>query len=323
MTSPSATRSLVSRLLHVVVLMTAVGVVVSACSTAEKAASASDIAPTVETLAEPVTKRVQYYTGPDADPDQHWADFTLPAGPQKLDSIPLVVLVHGGAWRMPLGAEIFNDLARDLAARGVAVYNIEYRRVGADGGWPNTFLDVARALDYVVELDAQHPQITTDDELVVGHSAGAQLAVWGGTRNKLDPGEVGAKPLFRPKRVVSLAGPLDMIQAVKDGDDRIVAALGGAPSRFPDRYRAVDPIQNLEPSIPVAALHGKNDRVVFPHNSIRYVDALKKAGGRGYLMLFDGHDHVSIVKPGTTAYATALDLVTDYSDKPIDELPAR
>src|SRR5699024_11499676 len=97
--------------------------------------------------------------------------------------------------------------ARDLVDRGMAVYNIEYRRVGSGGGWPTTFRDVASALDHVVELSGQHPEFTIDDELVVGHSAGAQLAMWAGTRHALDEDEVGNNPKFRPTRVVSLAGP--------------------------------------------------------------------------------------------------------------------
>lgn len=283
-------------------------------SVAESAASSTDVSGKV------TKKRVQYYTGADADPDQNWADLYLPAGDHRPGSIPLVVLIHGGAWRMPLGAEIFNDLAEDIAARGMAVYNVEYRRVGAGGGWPATFHDVARALDHVTELNREHPEFTVDDELVVGHSAGAQLATWAGTRHKRADDEVGSKPAFRPKRAISLAGPLDMPQAVKDGDDRIVAALGGTPEEQPDRYKMVDPIQNLDPEIPVAAVHGTADRVVFPHNSTRYVSALNAHGGHGRLLIFDGEDHGSIVKRGTDPYNQILDLVSEFADTPIEKI---
>lgn len=287
-------------------------------STENAGASSSPMQP--PDLTDVVKTRVQYYTGPDADPDQNWADFYLPAGAQQVDSIPLVVLIHGGAWKMPLGAEIFDDLAGDLADRGMAVYNVEYRRVGADGGWPNTFHDVARALDHLVELDKQHPQLTIDDEVVVGHSAGGQLATWAGTRHRLDDDEVGSRPAFRPTRVVSLAGPLDMIRSVADGDDRIVAAVGGTPQQVPERYEAVDPIQNIDVAIPVAAVHGTSDRMVFPHNSERYVAALNARGGQGRLVLFAGEDHTSIVKRGTDAYGQILDLISSYADDPIEQL---
>ncbi len=159
----------------------------------------------VEVLDEVTVQRIQYPTE-DADPEQNWADLYLPAGEQRVDSIPLVVLIHGGAWQSQLGAQIFEPLARDLAGRGMAVYNVEYRRVGSGGGWPTTFRDVANALDHVTVVDRRFPQLTTDDELVVGHSAGAQLAVWGGTRHKLEDDEVGSRPAFRPTRVVSSPG---------------------------------------------------------------------------------------------------------------------
>ena len=273
-----------------------------------------------EVLSEITKKRIRYYDGPDGDPKQNWADFYLPAGPQKVDSIPLVVLIHGGAWKVPGSAEGFNRLSMDIAGLGAAVYNVEYRRVGAGGGWPDTFHDVARALDYVPTLDKDYPQITTDDEVVVGHSAGAQLAAWAGTRHKLADDEVGSKPAFRPTRVVSLAGPLDMRVAVADGDDRIVTALGGEPDEVPERYAKVDPIQNLDPEMPVAAVHGTRDKVVFPHNSENYIAALTDAGGSGDLMILDGHSHGSFLEPDNEKYRQILDLIRKYSDTPADEL---
>lgn len=289
---------------------------------ADSGSPAGSDASEVQTVDRPdVSKtRVHYYTGQDADPDQNWADLYLPAGQHEENSVPLVVLIHGGAWRMPLGAEIFDDLAADLAARGMAVYNVEYRRVGAGGGWPMTFHDTARALDHLVEIDKEYPELTVDDEVVVGHSAGAQLATWAGTRHKLDDDEVGSHPAFRPTRVVSLAGPLDMKQAVADGDDRIVAALGGTPSEVPDRYAAVDPIENIDESIPVAAVHGTRDRIVFPHNSERYISEVRKQGGQGRLVIFEGEDHGSIVARGSDPYDQIVDLIAEYANEPRHQL---
>lgn len=302
----------------------ALSLLLAGCADSESTSTESQTSavPDAETVdrAEVSKSRVQYYTGSDADADQNWADLYLPAGEHETDSVPLVVLIHGGAWKMPLGAEIFDDLAGDLAARGMAVYNVEYRRVGAGGGWPATFHDVARALDHIIEIDKEFPELTVDDEVVVGHSAGAQLATWAGTRHKRADDEVGSHPAFRPTRVVSLAGPLDMKQAVADGDDRIVAALGGTPAEVPDRYSAVDPIENIDRSIPVAAVHGTRDRTVFPHNSERYIAELRKQGGQGRLLIFDGEDHTSIVNRGSDPYEQIVDLVVKYADAPRHQL---
>lgn len=306
-------------------LLTAAMLLVSACSetggdTGDPSGDGQGDQPP---LAEIFTERIHYLADGASDPDQNWADFYLPAGPQKKDSIPLIVMIHGGGWRSEIGADVFTPIAEDLAERGVAVLNVEYRRLGKGGGWPTTFHDVARALDYVVELDKDYPQITTDDELVVGHSAGGQLATWAGTRHKLDDDEVGSRPAFRPTRVISIAGPLDMRQTARDGNNHIVGALGGPPERYPERWDSVDPIRNIDPSIPVAAVHGTVDRVVRPHNSTRYIQTLNEQGGSGRLVLLDGQDHGAPVTPGSDAYGRVIDLIMEYSTKDVEGLGAR
>lgn len=274
-------------------------------------------APELVSLAEITVERFWYpideRPGSAADTGQNWADLYLPAGPQRVDSIPLVVLIHGGAWQSALGANIFDGLARELAGRGFAVYNVEYRRIGSGGGWPNTFRDVAHALDNIIEVDRKYPQLTIDDELVVGHSAGAQLAVWASTRKNLKANEEGSRPVFRPTRVISLAGPLDMVYAANHGDDHIVTVLGGRPSEVPDRYASVDPIQNIDPTVPVIALHGTRDTIVAPANSERYVAAVKHRGGRAAVELLPGDTHTSIVSARSPHYQHVLHVITTTS----------
>lgn len=277
-------------------------------------ASLVDDVDSVPDYDEITVERIGYPTLDGSDPDQDYGDLYLPAGPQRPDSIPLVVLIHGGAWMSQLGADLFDPFARDLAARGLAVYNIEYRRVGSGGGWPQTFEDVSQALDNVVAIDQRFPQLEVKDALVVGHSAGAQLAVWGGTRHLLEHGQIGAHPKFRPTKVISLAGPLDMVQAVANGDSNIVRALGGSPEQIPDRYASVDPIQNIDPGTPVIAMHGTNDTVVRPSLSQKYIDELEKQSGSGQVILLEGEDHTSIVSSTSPAYARILDTITDAAN---------
>lgn len=301
-----------------VVSLLAVMAVASACTSSD--ATPSSTSSTAESLGDITVHRVAYDTSAGSDPTQNWGDLYLPAGDQSVDTIPLVVLIHGGSWKSALDAQTMKPYAMDLAKRGMAVYNIEYRRVGSGGGWPNTFTDVANALDYVVDLDQQYPQITTDDELVVGHSAGAQLAMWAGTRNQLSPSEIGHDPKFRPTRVVSLAGPLDMVYAAHHGNDRIVTALGGTPEQVPGRYTSVDPVQNIDPTMLVVAIHGTADTLVPPILSERYIDEVERQNGIGDLILADGEDHVSIVSSDRPVYGKILDIITDASGKTIDEL---
>jgi acetyl esterase/lipase len=76
-------------------------------------------------------------------PSQFVDVYTPPgAGPH-----PVVVLIHGGFWRLPWGRDLMLGLASDLVGRGFAAVNVEYRRLGEDGGgWPGTCEDIVSAL---------------------------------------------------------------------------------------------------------------------------------------------------------------------------------
>ncbi|OBB30840.1 esterase [Mycolicibacterium peregrinum] len=292
----------------------------------EKRSAAVAVVPEALTLHDVTVTRVHYRSDASPTPgypDQNWADLYLPAGAHAFNSVPLVILIHGGGWQSTMGAGLFQGWARELSRRGMAVYNVEYRRMGSGGGWPTTFDDVAGAMDYVAEVALQYPQLAIDDALVVGHSAGAQLAVWASTRQDLRGDEVGSRPRFRPTRVISLAGPLDMVYAADHGDNRIIAVLGGRPAQVPQRYASVDPIQNLDPNVPVIAVHGTLDTVVAPANSQRYVAALKKRGGRASVELLPGENHTSIMSTHSPSFQRVLHLITATSHAELNQLPVK
>src|SRR5215472_15163769 len=71
---------------------------------------------------------------------------------------PVVVLVHGGCWRRSYGLDLMAPMAKDLRDRGLAVWNIEYRRLGEPGGgYPGTFADVGQAFDALRALGQRYP----------------------------------------------------------------------------------------------------------------------------------------------------------------------
>jgi acetyl esterase/lipase len=73
-------------------------------------------------------------------------DLYLPARTRP----PVVCLLHGGFWRMPHGRDQLHAVAEDLARRGFAVWNLEYRRLGTpSGGWPGTFDDVVVGIEHL------------------------------------------------------------------------------------------------------------------------------------------------------------------------------
>ena len=114
------------------------------------------------------------------EPDQY-AELSLPEGDRR----GVVVVIHGGFWRAAYDASLGRELAHDLCERGWVAYNIEYRRVGAGGGWPTTLQDVADAIDHLAELDLDLERVVT-----IGHSAGGHLALVGGRT----PGPASCRP---------------------------------------------------------------------------------------------------------------------------------
>ena len=126
----------------------------------------------------PADHRIAY--GPDA---MQFGDLRLPKGSGPH---PLAIIVHGGCWLAAFAdLQLMAPLSDALTRAGIATWNIEFRSVDSrGGGWPNTLLDVASAVDHSRELAAQHP-LDLKRVVVIGHSAGGHLAQWAAARHRL------------------------------------------------------------------------------------------------------------------------------------------
>jgi acetyl esterase/lipase len=231
------------------------------------------------------------------DHPSQFGELTLPAGEPRA----VVVVVHGGFWRQRFGLELGRPLAADLAAAGFAAWNIEYRRVGGDGGWPATFEDVAAALDVL----AGQP-LPLDRVVAVGHSAGGHLATWLAARPGLPPHAPGAAPAVRLAGVVSQAGVLDLADAERRGVGNGAQAdlLGGGPDEVPDRYALASPVERLPIGVPVVCVHGTADVNVPIRQSERFVAA---AGATAELVTLPGVEHFAVIDPATEAWRACRD----------------
>jgi acetyl esterase/lipase len=222
-----------------------------------------------------------------SDPEQV-ADLLLPAteGPH-----PVAVLLHGGFWRARFTRSTMAALAVDLADRGWATWNVEYRRVGNGGGVPETLDDVRAA---IAALAAVTAPVARGHIVVVGHSAGGQLGLC-----------VADEPAVAA--VVSLAGVCDLAAAFADaiGESATGAFMGGGPDDRPDAYALADPIRRLPAGARVLLVHGDADQRVPVEQSRRYADAAAAAGDtRCELYELPGVDHFDLIDPRTTAWAT-------------------
>lgn len=150
-----------------------------------------------------------------------------------------VVFVHGGFWRHMWTKDTMDGIAIDLARRGYLTANIEYRRVGKGGGWPQTLDDVAGAMAHIAAADG------VDRLAVIGHSAGAQLAL------------MAASVVDAPYLPVAMGGILDMSAAVTEGLDEgaATAFLGETPPEEASPMEAASPR-------PALVVHGDADERV-------------------------------------------------------------
>jgi acetyl esterase/lipase len=237
--------------------------------------------------------------GPDAgarygDHADQLVDVHLPPGDAATG--PVLVLIHGGFWRHQWDRRHTRPMAVALRNRGWVVVTPEFRRTGGDGGWPETFDDIATVRDALPRLlaDATGRRASVEPLTLVGHSAGGHLAMWWALTAP-DPTSV--------RRVVALAPVADLSRAYADDlDDGAVAALlGGGPDEHPDRYEAADPARLLgaDDQPPITVLHGADDdRVPAEHSRGMSGVTLVELPGLG---------HFELIDPLSTAWPAVLD----------------
>ncbi|SFU14852.1 Acetyl esterase/lipase [Arthrobacter sp. ov118] len=263
---------------------------------------------------EDAVKRHKYHYG--EDPSQ-WGELFLPevAAPRGV-----VVVIHGGYWRSQYGAELGEPLAKDLAAHGMAAWNLEYRRAGNGGGWPNTFADILAGIDKLREIAAEHG-LGLDRVVALGHSAGGHLAVWAAGRSRL--AGLGAPEVDRQLTrrgdddgavhltgVVSQSGVLNLAAAerLNLSNGAVSNFLGGSSERYPKRHKYADPMSAVPLEASVYAVHTADDVDVPFSESETYAGAAKAAGAPVQLLKVPG-DHYALIDPKAPAYRKCRELV--------------
>lgn len=236
-------------------------------------------------------------------PDQV-VDLTFPATSERP---PLVVLLHGGFWRAAFDRLHVRVVADALTAQGYAVANVEYRRVGAGGGWPTTFVDVAAAVD-ALEVALQD-RVDLGSVAYVGHSAGGHLALWAALRDRLPAGAPGRAD--RPPRVrcvVALAPVADLVAVDRLGLSRgaVAELLGGGPADVPERFAATDPAVLGAPAATTLVVHGRLDDTVPVGVSRDYC----RRTGVG-LVEVPGAGHFELIDPASDAWPVVLGAIGD------------
>ena len=224
--------------------------------------------------------RVAYGSGP-----LQFGDLRVPTG---AGPFPLAVVLHGGYWQSTYNLIHTGHMCIALAEEGIASWNLEYRRVGDPSGeWPAAGEDVGLALSQLGELPFEHDGQT----VVVGHSAGGQLALWAARRTGLP--------------VVALAPVSD----VRDSVER--RGPGSAPARFmaPEHFADGSPVELVPLGVPQIVIHGTADDSVPFEMSERYAEA---AGGEAELVVLEGTGHFELIDPQVPEFRVTLDAIRRF-----------
>ena len=229
--------------------------------------------------------------------------------PQREGAVPVVVLIHGGCWQSAYDIEHIRPAAAALKNAGYAVWAVEYRRIGdPGGGWPGTFEDIARAVDILDELLESHA-LQAGPKIVMGHSAGGQLALWAAARPQFsDHHSFYAPDSMSVDHVVGLAAITDL-KTYASGEsscEQSTVELLGEPEHHAERYDAVSPVELPVLRIPSLLVQGADDPIVPMDQAAAYHQLATQAGAPSRVLELPDAGHFDLIHPRTAAWRAVI-----------------
>ena len=213
-----------------------------------------------------------------------------------------VVWIHGGGWTGG-STESFFLHARYFAFHGAVGFCIEYRLVKANGTTvAGCLADCKSAIRYIREHAAELG-VDPDKIVVMGDSAGGHLASCLGTIDGFDDPTDNLKVSAKPNAMVLYNFLSDFTGSVFI--NRIIggAALDKKPtpeSLIPTKdqvelAKKLSPLYNIHKNQPpTLVMHGIDDTVILPEQSIQFTEAMKKAGNQCKLILLPETTHAFV-----------------------------
>jgi len=246
-----------------------------------------------------VVRDLEYWDGADRDAKKHRLDLFLPTG----TGWPVLVFVHGGGWTegdktlRVGGADVYGNIGRFFAARGVGTAIINYRLL-PHVTWRDQVQDVARAVAWV-HAHIKKYSGDPDHLFLAGHSAGAQLAA----RVALD-----SAPLEKLSRSPAIVcGVMVVSGAGLDMTDSTTYELGADPVYYERRFRdkistdgqwqrEASPASFADPSDPpFLILYAGGESEALQRQSRLLKEVLMRAGVATEVVIVSGEDHSRMV----------------------------
>jgi len=200
---------------------------------------------------------------------------------------PIVIDIHGGSWQHG-SPEEDEALSRHMAARGYAVFAIDYRRVPRHRH-PAQINDVRQAIRWI-KSHAREFHADASRIALIGHSAGAHLAMLAAYTDSDDA----------IRAVVAFYGPADLsmlYQHPSSSDPlnvpaKLEALIGSPFATSSQAFDEASPIRYLRPGLPPTLLiQGARDRIVPASLTHAMHSELRKSANRSLLLEFPWSEH--------------------------------
>ena len=231
---------------------------------------------------------------------KHLLDIYLPY--HSSGKIPLVILIHGGAW---LSNDKYADMdymtktMAEIVHSGIAIASINYR-YSTEAIFPAPLQDCNRAISFLYD-NADQYGLDINRFAVMGFSAGGHLANMVGL-SKNDQIEnffmKGSNTEFSIKAVVDFYGPSDLILFPTSKDDTSPEAIliGAAPLSRPDLAKIASPITYVDKNDPpFLIIQGEKDASVDPKQSTLLHSWLNVVGVENELVIVKDAPHYGVM----------------------------
>ena len=184
---------------------------------------------------------------------------------------PLLVWVHGGAWKRGSKDAIPNKnplLLNSVLKEGYALVSVDYRLSG-EASFPSPVQDINDAINFI-HKHADNYNLKADQLVMMGRSAGGHLAGFiGATNAAYEKVDFYAQPNYKVKAVVSFFGPTDLLAMGTKGGKKVGPRssvsmfLGSAPTDNPELAKQASSTSYINAESPAyIQLHGDQDKRV-------------------------------------------------------------
>lgn len=204
----------------------------------------------------------------------------------KAANAPLIVYVHGGAWRAGSKSDV---PVAGLLEHGFAIASVDYR-LSTQARFPAQIHDIKAAIRFL-RAKSELFHLNTGKIAIIGSSAGGHLAALVGVTNghRALEGQIGdhLDQSSDVACIVSFYGAANLQSILSQSTEfglrmRVPALklfLGDVPEKKPDLAKLASPVAHVDASDPPLFLvHGDSDPQMPPEQSVEFAKAYDAKG---------------------------------------------